>query len=99
MDHVEPDGDAFCSAPAKVCPHRRTESRDDLIVEMCEYYPRYVREFELMLAITPAEDRAAVQLLLDHEVALVATAVGVRAGRSDALAPVEQYLATATSPR
>jgi hypothetical protein len=71
---------------------------DDLIAEMCEYYPRYVREFELMLAITPVEDRAAVQLLLDHEVALVDTAIGVRAGRPDALAPVERFLATAPSP-
>lgn len=72
---------------------------DDLIAEMCEFYPRYVREFEQMLAIAPVDDRPAVQLLLDHEVALVAAAVGIRAGLADALAPVEQFITTASSSR
>ena len=73
----------------------RSIAWSDLIVEMCEFYPRYVREFERMLAIAPPEDRPVVQLLLDHEVALVETAVGVRSGRADALAPVERFLAAA----
>lgn len=91
LDELRRRGEANAAA-------ERTIGWDDLIVEMCEYYPRYVREFERMLAVAPDEDRAAVQLLIDHEVALVDTAVGVRAGRSDALAPVERFLATAPSP-
>lgn len=70
---------------------------DDLIAEMCEFYPRYVREFERMLAMAPPEDRDVVQRFVDHEVALVDAVCRVRDGRADALEPVERYLAQATS--
>lgn len=68
---------------------------DGLVGEMCEHYPRYVLEFERLLTITPVEDRAAVQLLVDHEAALAAAADRLRSGSTDALAPVEQFIASA----
>lgn len=67
----------------------------DLVAEMCEFYPRYVREFERMLTIAPDDDQLAVRRLVDHEIALVEAAIGVRDGRADALASVEQFIASA----
>lgn len=65
---------------------------DELVLDMCEHYPGYVLEFERMLAITPAEHRAAAQLMLDHEVALVDAARLLRDGAPDALAPVVEFI-------
>jgi hypothetical protein len=70
----------------------RTLSWDELIVDMCEHYPRYVREFERMLAISPPQYRAAAQMMLDHEVALVDAAQLLRDGAPNALAPVIAFI-------
>ncbi|MEN9643587.1 MAG: hypothetical protein RL238_256 [Actinomycetota bacterium] len=72
---------------------------DALVAEMCEHYPSYVPEFERLSAIAPLDDKAAMQVLVDHEVALVASVERIRDGRADALAPVDEFIAAATSPR
>lgn len=70
----------------------RTLSWDELVIDMCEHYPRYVREFERMLAISPPQYRAAAQLMLDHEVALVDAAQLLRDGMPNALQPVIAFI-------
>jgi hypothetical protein len=59
---------------------------------MVENYPAFTAEFEQMLALAPAEDRALCGVLVDHEVAAVDFARLEAAGDPASFAPLEAFL-------
>ncbi len=59
-------------------------------------YPRYVNAFRDMAAACPAEDRQAIGLLTDHEVAIVAFALAEAEGMPDGARHLQAYLDQAT---
>jgi hypothetical protein len=60
---------------------------------MVENYPAFTAEFEQMVALAPAEDRALCAVLVDHEVAAVDFARLEAAGDPESFAPLKAFLA------
>ena len=69
----------------------------EIVRAMDEDYGAYVEEFEWTFGQAAAEDRARLQFLVDHEVAIVGFARAWRAGDPGCLAPLHRYLARATT--
>ncbi|WP_284162625.1 hypothetical protein [Frigidibacter sp. SD6-1] len=67
----------------------------EIVRSMDEDYGAYVEEFEWAFGQAPLEDRARLQFLVDHEVAIVGFARAWRAGDPDCLAPLHRYLTRA----
>jgi hypothetical protein len=61
--------------------------------EMVREYPAYLEEFAGLKAIAPPEAFAAMDLLFDHEVAMIDFAKLELAGRRDSVAPLDTFLA------
>lgn len=69
----------------------------ELMAIMVRDYPTsYLAEFEAMLPIAPPAAKQAVQLLIDHEVAIIDMAKVELAGVSDPAAPLDAYLSHVT---
>lgn len=65
----------------------------EVMAIMVRDYPTgYVEEFRSMLPMAPPEARDLVQLLIDHEVAMVDMAKAEIAGTGDPAAPLDAYL-------
>ncbi|MBL9050708.1 MAG: hypothetical protein JNK19_11420 [Tabrizicola sp.] len=66
----------------------------EVMAIMIRDYPTgYLAEFEAMLPIAPPKAKAAVQLLIDHEIAIIDMARAELSGTSDPAAPLDAYLA------
>ena len=66
----------------------------DIMTLMVRDYPTgYLEEFRAMLPIAPPNAKSAVQLLIDHEVAIIDMARAELAGTTDPAAPLDAYLA------
>jgi dimethylamine/trimethylamine dehydrogenase len=65
----------------------------DIMALMVRDYPAYVTEFEAVKAMAPPEMQAALQLLIDHEVAFIDFAHAELAGDPASAAPLDAYLA------
>lgn len=66
----------------------------EVMAIMARDYPvGYLAEFKAMLPIAPALARASVQLLIDHEVAIIDMARAELSGHGDPNAPLDAYLA------
>lgn len=61
--------------------------------EMVKEYPAYLQEFAGLKAIAPPEAFAAMDLLYDHEVAMIDFAKLELAGSPDSDAPLDAFLA------
>lgn len=78
---------------------QKEESWREFVAFMLRDYPPYVETFRDMERIAPAEDRAALQLLTRHEVAIVAFAALEAAGAEDSTAPLRGFLDAALPKR
>lgn len=78
--------------------HQRGLPWPQLVAEMADNYPAFVEEFRQIERLAPAEDRTAMGILIDHEVAAVAFAQREAAGDPRSLAPLEQFLAAHCKP-
>ncbi|MCF1709439.1 hypothetical protein L0V05_11480 [Tabrizicola sp. J26] len=56
-------------------------------------YPAYVVEFTNLLDRAPEAAKPAAQLLIDHEIAIIAMARAELSGKEDPAAPLDAYLA------
>lgn len=68
-------------------------SATELFTTMRDTYDAYVAEFEATKAQAPDADRPAMQILIDHEVALIDFARAELQGDADSLQPLQDYLA------
>lgn len=57
-----------------------------------DYPTSYLAEFEAMLPLAPAQAVSAVQLLIDHEIAIIDMARVELSGKGDPAAPLDAYL-------
>ena len=65
----------------------------EVMAIMVRDYPTgYLEEFKAMLPMAPARARASVQLLIDHEVAIIDMARAALSGSGDPVAPLDAYL-------
>lgn len=65
----------------------------EVMAIMVRDYPTgYLAEFEAMLPAAPPRAKAAVQLLIAHEIAIIDMAGSELAGTSDSAAPLDAYL-------
>lgn len=65
----------------------------EVMAIMVRDYPTgYLAEFEAMLPAAPARAKAAVQLLIDHEVAIIDMARAELSGAGDPAVPLDEYL-------
>lgn len=69
------------------------QSATQLFTTMRDSYDAYVAEFEATYAQAPDADKPAVQILIDHEVAIIDFARAELAGDPDSLRPLQAYLA------
>ena len=70
----------------------------EVMAIMVRDYPTgYLAEFEAMLPVAPAQAMSAVQLLIDHEVAIIDMARAELSGSGDPNAPLDVYLGYVTN--
>lgn len=69
-----------------------------LFTTMRDTYDTYLREFERLVELADATDRPAMQILLDHEVAIIDFARAELAGEADSLRPLQTYLSRFSLP-
>lgn len=72
---------------------RRGHSWPMLVAEMARDFPAYVAEFDEIIALAPAAERASLSVLRDHEVAAVDFARLELAGDAESLSPLKGFLA------
>ncbi len=70
---------------------------EDLLAQMREQFPRYVKEFQNLEALAPPIDLARLKVLTAHEVAAIAFLEAEAAGAADSDAPLWHYLAGGTA--
>lgn len=70
----------------------RTMSWPDFLHRVDVDYPAFLDEFEQLFRLAPQADKADVQLLLDHEIALMDFAAAERKGESDSLDILTAFL-------
>ena len=91
---IEPQPSATLRAAGRAeAERRRGQSWAMLVAEMARDFPAYVVEFDEIIALAPAEDRAGLAVLRDHEVAAVDFAQMERAGDPGSLSPLHDFLA------
>ena len=73
----------------------RDMSWSDFIDRVLNDYPAYLPEFQQVVDLAPIADKAAAQLLYDHEVALIEFAKAYRAGDPESLGILRTFLAEA----
>ena len=71
---------------------RRGHSWAMLVAEMARDFPAYVAEFDEIIALAPAAERASLAVLRDHEVAAVDFAWLELAGDAESLSPLHDFL-------
>lgn len=69
------------------------QSSVELFTTMRDGYDAYLNEFEDTFAQAPEADKPAMQILIDHEVAIIDFARAELAGDPDSLRPLQDYLA------
>jgi hypothetical protein len=65
----------------------------DLINNMTTHYPGYIEKFKALEAAGPIEDKPALKILVEHEIALLDFAECEKAGDTNSLARVQSFLA------
>ncbi len=64
----------------------------DFVADMAERYPQYLLDFEALERMAPDEDRPAIRILNEHEVAAIEFARMELAGNPDSAAPLVRYI-------
>jgi len=67
-------------------------SWSEFMTYIVERYPAYLDEFRALEAMAPAEDLPELNLLTEHEVAVIDFAKKELAGNTDSLLPLMRYL-------
>ena len=70
----------------------RSYSWHEFMAYIIKRYPRYLDDFADLENLAPAEDLPALNILTDHEVAVIAFAEMELAGNPDSLIPLNRYL-------
>ena len=65
----------------------------DLINHMTTHYPGYIEKFKALEAAGPIEDKAALKILVEHEIALLDFAECEKAGDTNSRARLQSFLA------
>jgi hypothetical protein len=64
---------------------------------MTSRYPGFIEKLKALAAMGPVEDKGALEILVEHEIALLDFAEHEAAGDADSLALVRAYLAGSQS--
>ena len=64
----------------------------DFVADMAERYPRYLLDFAALERMAPEEDRPAIRILNDHEVAAIEFARRELADDPDSAVPLLRYI-------
>ena len=64
----------------------------EYLAYIVERFPAYLDDFDALERMAPQEDRPALRLLTDHEVAAIDFAERELAGDADSMAPLRAYL-------
>ncbi len=72
-------------------------SWSEFVDHVAGYYPVYIDTFEALERMAPAEDRAALERLTEHEHVTIAFAERERAGIADSAKPMRDYVALCDS--
>ena len=78
---------------AAYIPRHAGMNWQDFVDHMAERYPVYIDDFLRLEAMAPAEDLPALNILTEHEVAVVAFAQREKAGDANAADPMRAYIA------
>ena len=70
----------------------QSQSWPEFMAYMIKRYPAYVDDFRALEQMAPVEDLTALNVLTDHEVAVIDFAEKELAGDPDSLAPLLKYL-------
>jgi hypothetical protein len=70
----------------------KSHSWAEFMTYIVERYPGYLEHFKALEQMAPPEDRAALNVLTEHEVAVIEFAKRELAGNPDSLAPLHRYL-------
>ena len=90
---LEPLDNAALIARGEAFVEERAFRRwSDLIENMTTRYPGFVEKFKALEATGPAEDKGALEILVEHEIALLDFAEHEAAGDADSLATVRAFL-------
>jgi len=65
----------------------------DLIDHMTNHYPGYIEKFKALEAAGPIEDKAALKILVEHEIALLDFAECEKAGDTNSRVRLQSFLA------
>ena len=63
-----------------------------IVASMIEDYPQYIEEFRSLRVLAPAADRDAVDILIEHEQAMLDFAILNAQGASDGTEPLVQFV-------
>ena len=86
-----PDAELAEIGVAWIGRHETLDWRD-FVADMAERYPKYLLDFEALERMAPEEDRPAIRVLNDHEVAAIEFARKELAGDPDSAAPLARYI-------
>jgi hypothetical protein len=91
--HLEPLDSAALAVQGKTWVKERAFQRwKDLMENMTTRYPRIIEKFKALEAAGPGEDKCALNILVEREIALLAFAEHEVAGDANSLAPVQAFL-------
>ena len=65
----------------------------DLINNMTSHYPGYIEKFKALEAASPIDDKPALKILVEHEIALLDFAEREKAGDPNSRARLQSFLA------
>ncbi len=86
-----PDPELAAAGLAWIDRHETHDWRG-FVADMAERYPQYLLDFEALERMAPEEDRPAIRILNEHEVAAIEFARGELAGDPDSAAPLARYI-------
>ena len=66
---------------------------DSIVASMIEEYPAYIEEFYSVRQLAPSADRSTIDILIEHEQAMLDFAILHSQGASDSTAPLIQFIA------
>ena len=86
-----PDSELATAGLAWIGRHK-TFDWHDFVADMAERYPGYLLDFKALEEMAPEEDRPAIRILNEHEVAAIEFAQKELAGDPDSTAPLRRYI-------
>ena len=91
---LEPlDNEALATRGQDWVKERAFRRWNDLLANMMTRYPGFIDKFKALAATGPVEDKGALEILVEHEVALLDFAAHEAAGDANSLALVRAFMA------